>query len=141
MTLDHNSRNIEIIILKTIVLNEISTFQDYKTVVEMIKKSKPLSHEPFILSRLAFAHPVGMYWRWINLKTSWFSSNKCVKALLITFFNSLTLSKYKQILIAIQWHVCCKSDKYKNLTMAFSDLLTFTNQQLGTLILRGNDGL
>ena len=41
-----------------IVLNEISTIQDYKTVIEMIKKSKSLSHEPFKVSRLAFAHPV-----------------------------------------------------------------------------------
>ena len=41
-----------------IILNEISTIQDCKTVIEMIKKSKPLSHEPLKVSRLAFAHPV-----------------------------------------------------------------------------------
>ena len=41
-----------------IVLNEISTIQDCQTFIEMIKKSKSLSHEPFKVSRLAFVHPV-----------------------------------------------------------------------------------
>ena len=42
-----------------IIFNEISDIQDYKAVIEMIKKSKSLSHEAFKVSRLAFAHPVG----------------------------------------------------------------------------------
>ena len=33
----------------------------YKTVVEMTEKSKSLSHEPFKVSRIAFAHPVCPY--------------------------------------------------------------------------------
>ena len=42
------------------VLNEISTIQDYTKVINMIKKSKSWTHEPFKVSRSAFAHPVSV---------------------------------------------------------------------------------
>ena len=58
LTLGHNSRQAELIIVKTIVLDEISAILDYKKVIKMTKKSKSWTYKPFKVSRLAFAHPV-----------------------------------------------------------------------------------